>query len=169
MTAASLSMASPAPMMPLIDRRSLLEAGGGFLAAATLATRPGLVIARRRSQQGLDVAAPEELPLMLASFVPLVGSAFLALVPEVGRVQLRLLEASVPPTVGSTTQGECFGLLFEGPLSLRVPAGVWPLRHRTAGVVSLYISPVGRAVRAQEYQAVIDRRIPSMLRTRNES
>jgi hypothetical protein len=140
-----------------IGRRSLLVGAGATIA--------GLALAGRGFTAPLS---PETRPtadfdeLSITSFLPHVGSTFTVRTIVHGTVSLELLEAvaTLPhPSEPRLIRGEAFDLLFSGPLQTPVPADIQQLSHSALELPTLFLSPVGRSARFQDYQAIVDRRI----------
>jgi hypothetical protein len=131
-----------------LTRRQLFKHAGG---AAALAVAPGLFLARPA------VAAPRGT-LTLAQMLPHVGSRFDLSLSRGQRVSVTLLEATgrTPATLGRrTVTGEVFSLVF-GQTRTQVPAGTYSFQHPAVGPFQLFVSPVGRAVNGQRYEAVVN-------------
>lgn len=149
---------------PQVDRRRFLGAGAAMLATLAL-TRPerALTSALRHVQLphfGHTSAIPE---LSLATFAPHLGTIFEVSAAGFRAVALTLIEVTPPPSRqsqrdGALMSGEAFTLLFEGPTAQNLDAGVYRLRHNALATMDLQLSPVGRGLKAQDYQVVIDQR-----------
>jgi hypothetical protein len=140
-----------------IGRRSLLVGAGATLAGLAFAGRgfTAPLSPETRSAADLD-------ELSITSFLPLVGSTFTLRTLAYGTVSLELLEAvaTLPhPSEPRLIRGKAFDLLFSGPRQTPVPAGIHQLRHSALELPTLFLSPVGRPTRFQEYQAIVDRRV----------
>jgi Domain of unknown function (DUF6916) len=87
-----------------------------------------------------------------AIFVTLVGSTFRFHVPDVRPLRVKLLEAR---KLGGP--GESFSLLFRGDKRASIADGTYRLEHPSLGAFELFVSPVGRGVKGQDLEAVINR------------
>lgn len=102
--------------------------------------------------------------LSLARFTPHVGSTFAVLSGDsLLPLRLTLVEAtarSPHPADRAGLTGEAFSLIFDGEVAR--PLGRHPsiVVHRALGRFPLSITPFGRQGRGQQYQAVVDRRVP---------
>jgi hypothetical protein len=126
----------------------------GRLPACSLTRRQALVLA---AGAAVAVAAPR-LPgsaasaapaLRRSTYGPLVGERFAVRSPEGVVARLRLVEVS--------GREAAFALRFDGGGAPRLAQDVHTVRHPAIGRADLLLVPVGRGVRTQEYEIVINR------------
>ena len=139
-----------------IDRRGLLVGGGAVLAGLLVAGAqlPLASLPVRNSSVAVDA-------LSAALFVPYVGSSFAIRTSTGGTSSLELIEvAAIRPHAiePALIAGEAFSLLFEGSLNTVVDADHHQLIHEALELPPLYLSPIGRSARVQEYEAIVDHR-----------
>ncbi|MDX6476071.1 MAG: hypothetical protein QOH95_1582 [Gaiellaceae bacterium] len=129
-----------------MTRRGLLAAG---LFAATVAFIPG-------GRFLLDWSPAQHLAGIppLHAFTAHLGSVFTV---DPGR-QLSLVGADP----GRTPGADAYSLLFRAPRGAEPLQGrIHRLRHPALGKFELFLSPVGRAVHGQGYEAVISKSVPN--------
>ncbi|MCU1356487.1 MAG: hypothetical protein JWM89_1905 [Acidimicrobiales bacterium] len=145
-----------------ISRRAFVagaSAVAGTVAVAAVIRSPARSEERDRPAGG-SATAPAALPA-LGAFVAAIGTTF---VMEGGLRPRRLvLDQAVARAAGSApdaakTTGEHFSLLFRGAAGRVQPGATRTLSHPELGSIELFVSPVGRGVRAQDYEAIIDQR-----------
>jgi hypothetical protein len=132
-----------------LTRRQLFVHAGGAAALAYAAAR----------LPAGAVAPPAREPLTLAEVLPHVGSRFDVWVKPLARERVTLIEATgrTPRSQGGRqVTGEAFSLLFDAGRS-RVPAGTHLFRHPALGWFTLFVSPVGRGLNGQRYEAIVNR------------
>lgn len=160
----AVTAVGPAGPPGLLSRRAFLVGGVAATAASAL-LRPAFGHHTASSAAGA-VGSSTTAPLALATFAPLVGSTF---VVSAGgrRVPIVLDEAvrtprqspmSRPVPASGVAPGEQFSLLFRGSAAHRVPAAIHTLHHPDLGSFALYLQPVGRGLKGQDYEATVDRR-----------
>jgi hypothetical protein len=54
-------------------------------------------------------------------------------------------------------KGESFSLIFRGPRHAELPQQISTLEHSSLGRFDLFVGPIGRGVKGQEFQAVVNR------------
>jgi hypothetical protein len=118
--------------------------GIGALPAASAATSPARVEASRR--------LPGPRHLRLSTYEPLQGDTFMIRRPRLGRLPVRL--AAVQPLPGD---GEAFSLIFRARGNARIEQGTFEFEHAGLGRFPLFLVPVGRAIRGQSLQVIVNR------------
>lgn len=151
-----------------LSRRSFLKAGamvalaGGIpLSAAALAN--GQQSGARLSQPTLGGQLPAEIysdPLFYyhkSTFVAYLNTRFRFQTKALRWVPLWLMEVrNVGPVPGAATPGrECFSLIFRSQTRFR--QNTYTLHHDALGKFNLFLVPVGRFNKWQNYEAVINR------------
>lgn len=139
----------------VIDRRRLLF-GGAALAGLALVGRSVPLIS-----EAVSGGAGSTGTLTAASFAPHVGTLFGVSAASVGAVSLRLMESTVienHPSDPKLLGGSAYTLIFEGPTEAPLPTGSYRLRHPELDLPSFHLSPIGRGVRVQDYQIIVDTR-----------
>lgn len=152
---------------PELTRRQMFAAAGAVTLAAAL---PGL---RRMSfpslwpsSSGGTVGSAAAAPgggLTLDRFAPHVGSDFAVTGGRLGAVSVTLDEAAAhqpSPSDRPGLTGEAFSLVFRGK-GAGIPDGIHTVVHPVLGAFPLFVSPFGTGHKGQEYQAVVDRRVPT--------
>jgi hypothetical protein len=161
---------NPAPTAPLntkISRRALI---GGVFGALVLASRPTGGLSRTLGSPfgEKEIELHEEAGLVasitssIAHYVPHIGSRFDLVTPLAGLVPVVLVEAVAAPVKPSgqvPVSGEAFSLLFEGATGAIAVEGTYLLRHARLPETTHFVSPVGRGLKAQDYQIVVDQRV----------
>ena len=139
-------------------------AGLGVAAAAAYAVRLDGGLFGTTGSYPSRSAGPSELTL--DRFAPHVGSTFAVLTGDsLLPLRLTLVEASARPPHAADDRtrliGEAFSLVFQGERVQR-PLGQRPTTviHPALGRFRLSVAPFGRAAGVQQYQAVVDRRVP---------
>ena len=90
--------------------------------------------------------------LRLATYVPLVGSAFRIHQEEASSLKVTLVSATRLPAAG-----ESFSLVFRGAADAAVGQQTYTLEHPRLGRFPLFIVPVGPATKTQDFQAIVNR------------
>lgn len=135
-----------------------LTRGGLFKLGAVAAFAAGAVPAGRalaapgRARSRLTVPRGGPAYLRHETFVPHVGSTFRVARPELPPLRVRLLESK-----RRHGAGESFSLLFHDNRQARVQQGTYRIEHPSLGAFDLFLVPVGRGVRGQDIEAVINR------------
>jgi hypothetical protein len=144
-----------------IEQRSISRSGLlklGAVAALVVGARPIARAAASSSapvtddESGIAPAGSGPRYLRLATYVPLVGSTFLIHREGSLPLSVKLVSATELPGVGDS-----FSLVFRGPLHSEVSQQVSSIEHRSLGRFELFVAPVGRGVKGQDFQAVINR------------
>jgi hypothetical protein len=133
----------------------------GAAAAFPALRRPALPSPFRSSAKGAE-ARPTDLRT-LAEFAPHVGSRFALDAAGTPPIDVTLEEAAASaahPAGKRRLRGEAFSLLFRGPAQPAATDGTHTMSHPALGTFPLFLVAVGRGSNAQEYQAVVDRRMP---------
>lgn len=139
-----------------ISRSGLLKLGA--VAALVVGARPIARAAAGTSAPAADdestIAAPGGGPrhLRLSTYAPLVGSTFL--IHREGSVPLSVKLASA---TALQSPGDAFSLIFRAPRHSEVSQNASTLEHPSLGRFDLFVAPVGRGVKGQDFQAVINR------------
>jgi|SRR5215213_1517849 len=89
--------------------------------------------------------------LHAATYGPLVGSNFKLRRPGTRTLRLKLIDAKK-----LRGAGDSFSLLFRGSRAT-VDAGTYRFEHPALGGFDLFVVPVGRGVKGQDLEAVINR------------
>jgi hypothetical protein len=107
---------------------------------------------------GGSVRGPRHL--RLATYVPLVGSTF-----RIHRQQARPLSVKLVSATRLPSEGESFSLIFRGHGNAKLGQQIYTLEHPRLGEFPLFVVPVGRPAKGQEFQVIVNR-IPSSLMPR---
>ena len=136
-----------------VDEQGLTR-GGLFKLGAVAALAAGAVPAGRAlaAESGVSPLRGGPAYLHQETFVPHVGSAFRVVRPGLSPLRVRLLESKQ-----LQGPGKSFSLLFHGKLRAQVQQGIYRIEHRSLGAFDLFLVPVGRGVRGQDLEAVINR------------
>jgi hypothetical protein len=136
-----------------MSRRAFVRGGAGvaLLAAAPSAWAHSAVAARRRSLSAGGTS------LTRSRFEPALGATLRMTGGGGDDVDVVLTEISDLSPVLRAEDPDRFSLLLVAPRDHRPTASTRTLRHDSIGEVSLFVSPVGRGVRAVRYEAVINR------------
>lgn len=143
-----------------VNRRAVFI--NGAVLAGLLLTRPDRTLTR--VLQHLDISLSDNTstaasPFVLTTFAPYVGSTFRASASDSVEVPLRLVEATRSPIRAADMdrlEGEAFSLIFEGSTATRMSSSQRTITHTAAGSHSVFLSPIGRGLVVQDYQAVFD-------------
>lgn len=147
-----------------IGRRDVLVGGAFVVAAIGAASLPRLHLPGNDGSSTPSDRSDghRELP-GLTVFSALVGTTF-TMTGGLRPWKLELIEAAAvaqpQSRYAAATTGEHFSLLFKTPAGRVRPGALRSLRHPVLGNLELFISPVGRGVTVQDYQAVLDLRRP---------
>lgn len=98
--------------------------------------------------------------LRLATYVPLVGSTFKIHREGSSPLSVKLAAATRLPGVG-----ESFSLMFRGHANATLGQQIYHLEHPSLGTFPLFVVPVGRATKGQDFQVIVNR-IPASLMPR---
>ena len=134
----------------------------GAILTGLLLTRPDRALSRVLHHLDMSLAGETSTatsPFVLATFAPYVGSTFRASASGSVEVPLRLVEATRSPIRDVDLvrlDGEAFSLIFEGSTSTPLASSQRTLSHPAAGSHSMFLSPIGRGLVVQDYQAVFD-------------
>lgn len=136
-----------------IDDQGLTR-GGLFKLGAVAALAAGVVPAGRAlgADSGLKPLRGGPTYLRHETFVPHVGSTFRVARPGLQPLRVRLLESKLLQGPGMS-----FSLLFHGKPRARILQGIYRVEHPSLGGFDLFLVPVGRGVRGQDLEAVINR------------
>jgi hypothetical protein len=175
-----MPLQSPTSVDAQISRRTLLAGAFGSIGAVLLAGRPTSGLRQLLGSVSIGAAAETEVSDPIASsqislsgiassmtsslsdFAPHVGSRFNLVTKLSGLVPVTLIEAVASPARSKGVKpisGEAFSLLFEGVAGAVVAQGAFAIRHEVLPESTYFISPVGRGLKVQDYQVVIDQRI----------
>lgn len=148
---------------PAVTRRRLLEGLGVAAAAVYIARVDGGFLGSSSYPAPSSSGMP--LELTLERFVPHLGSTFFVRNgPEVLPSRVKLVEA-LPRRPHRADRpdvtGEAFSLIFAGQITGQLGARIPTVTHPAVGRFRLFLSPVGRGVKRQEYEAVVDTRVVS--------
>jgi hypothetical protein len=136
-----------------------LVLGAGPAARAVAGTKPeGDGGTADAAPAGGSVRSPHYL--RLATYVPLVGSTF-----RIHRRQARPLPVKLVSATRLQGVGESFSLVFRGHGNAKLEQRIYTIEHPRLGEVPLFLVPVGRPARGQDFQAIVNR-IPSSLMPR---
>lgn len=137
----------------LVDEQGLTR-GGLFKLGAVAALAAGAVPAGRAlaAESGLSPLRGGPTHLRPETFAPYVGSDFRVVRPGLPPLRVRLLESK--PLHGP---GKSFSLLFHGKPRARIEQGIYRIEHRSLAAFDLFLVPVGRGIRGQDLEAVINR------------
>ncbi len=127
---------------------------GLFKLGAVAALAAGAVPASRAlgAESGVEPLRGGPAHLRRDTFVPHVGSTFRIARPGLQPLRVRLLESKA-----LKGPGRSFSLLFHGKVRPRIQQGTYRIEHPSLGAFDLFLVPVGRGVRGQDIEAVINR------------
>lgn len=139
-----------------MSRTSLLKLGafGALVLGAGPAARAasGVLAPAANDEGSITPAGPAPRYLRLATYVPLVGSTFRINWEGVSPLKVKLVSAKAV-----AAKGESFSLIFRGPRHAEIAQQMSTLEHPLLGRFDLFVAPVGRGVKGQEFQAVVNR------------
>ena len=148
-----------------MSRAGLLKLGaavavvlGGGSAARAVAGSGAPAPKNAELAGGRTVRSPRHL--RLATYVPLVGSAF-----RIHRSKSSLGVKLVSATRLPSEVGESFSLIFKGHGNAKLGQETYTIEHPRLGAFPLFLVPVGPARRGQSFEAVVNR-IPASLMPR---
>jgi hypothetical protein len=101
------------------------------------------------------MSEPDNAPLLLEAFTPLVGQIFEAVFTD-GRLPLTLAEArslGAPSRAGGRPP---FSLTFHGKPGLRMPQRIYRLENATMGSKEIFIVQVGDDAQASKFEAIFN-------------
>ncbi len=139
-----------------ISRSGLLKLGA--VAALVVGAKPIARAAAGSSGPAVDDAgsiAPAgggPRHLRLATYVPLVGTTFRIHRAGSSALSVKLASAAELPGVGNS-----FSLVFRGARHAELAQGISSFEHPLLGRFDLFVAPVGRGVKGQDFQAVVNR------------
>lgn len=146
-----------------MSRAGLLKLGaaaavvlGGGSAARAVAGNSAATPKDAASADSRKVRGPRHL--RLATYVPLVGSAFRIHRSPSSSLGVKLVSATRLPS----EVGESFSLIFQGHGNAKLGQETYTIEHPSVGTFPLFLVPVGPARRGQSFEAVINR-IPASL------
>lgn len=84
-----------------------------------------------------------------STYAPHLNSTFRIEGPR--SVEARLVE------IADGRDAEAFSLILRARVGDLLPGGEYVLKHRAIGSVRLFVSPVGRGAKGQDYQVVVNR------------
>jgi Domain of unknown function (DUF6916) len=152
-----------------IQQRSLSRSGLlklGAVAALVLGAGPAA-----KALEGASAPAATDDPavatrvrgprhLRLATYVPLVGSTF-----TIHRTGASPLSVKLAAATRLHGVGESFSLIFRGHANAKLGQNTYNLEHPILGTFPLFVVPIGRATKGQDFQVVVNR-IPASLMPR---
>jgi hypothetical protein len=150
----------------LLTRRRLIATGAVMAAGAMVPQANASAKARAAAaKQAEPPARYTRAGYRRARFAPHVGQP-VALRPRGGAAVAATLAAihDVPYVKGLAGDQDAYTLCFRGPATPLLPEGVVAIVNERFGAVELYIAPVASAAGAQDYLAVINRRVPRSAR-----
>lgn len=148
-----------------VSRRALFRTGGaGLVAVAVSARMGGLagILDGSAPAGSAPTRRPTSTELTLERFRPHVGTAFSVELGVVDRARVVLVEADGHPERRGL-DGHSFSLLFAGTAAKPFADGQYALVHPDLGRFTLFLSAVGRANPTPRYEAVVNRRTPTVL------
>jgi hypothetical protein len=141
-----------------MSRTSLLKLGAfaalAFGAGPAAKAAAGALGPAANDEGSVTPAGPAPGYLRLATYVPLVGSAFRISREGSSPLKVKLVSAQAQALAG---KGESFSLIFRGSRHAELPQQISTLEHPLLGRFDLFVAPVGRGVKGQEFQAVVNR------------
>jgi hypothetical protein len=100
--------------------------------------------------------APDEIVYRHRTYVPLVGSTFDVHRPDGDPVAFELVDATARPG-----RGECFSLVFRGPVETPLDQRTYRMQHRALGDFPLFLVPLGpREDGGLAFEAIVNRLEP---------
>lgn len=139
-----------------MSRTSLLKLGAfaalAFGAGPAARAASGVLGPAANDEGSITPAGPAPRYLRLATYVPLVGSTFR--INREGASPLKVKLVSATPLAG---KGESFSLIFRGQRHSEIAERISTLEHPSLGRFDLFVAPVGRGVKGQDFQAVVNR------------
>jgi len=133
-----------------------LVLGAGPAARAVAGNNKPVESADAAPAGGGSVRSPHYL--RLATYVPLVGSTF-----RIHRQQARPLSVTLVSAMRLQGVGESFSLIFRGHGNAKLEQKIYTIEHPRLGEVPLFLVPVGRPVKGQDFQAIVNRIPASMM------
>ena len=96
--------------------------------------------------------------LTRATFEPLLGKRFVALMTEGQTVEMELIEArALPVHPGSKgPRREPFSLVFRGPRKFVLPQCIYHMEQAALGTVEIFLVPIGPDESGQRYEAIFN-------------
>jgi hypothetical protein len=98
--------------------------------------------------------------LRLGTYAPLVGSAF-----KIHRTGASPLSVKLAAATRLHGVGESFSLVFRGHANAKLGQDTYTLEHPSLGTFPLFVVPIGRATKGQDFQVIVNR-IPASLMPR---
>ena len=98
--------------------------------------------------------------LRLATYAPLVGSTF-----KIHRTGASPLSVKLAAATRLHGVGESFSLVFRGHANAKLGQDTYKLEHPSLGTFPLFVVPIGRATKGQDFQVIVNR-IPASLMPR---
>jgi hypothetical protein len=98
--------------------------------------------------------------LRLATYVPLVGSTF-----KIHRTGASPLSVKLAAATRLQGVGESFSLIFRGHANAKLGQDTYNVEHPSLGTFPLFVVPIGRATKGQDFQVIVNR-IPASLMPR---
>jgi hypothetical protein len=139
-----------------LSRSSLLKLGAfaalAFGAGPAARAVSGVIAPAENDEGSITPAGPAPRYLRLATYVPLVGTTFR--ISREGSSPLKVKLLSAKALAG---KGESFSLIFRGSRHAELPQQISTLEHPLLGRFDLFVAPIGRGVKGQEFQAVVNR------------
>lgn len=147
-----------------VSRRQMLAAVGLAGLAASVPAIRRVALPSIFRPQSVGTGGPANDELTLARFAPHIGSRFTVNTGRLGGVAVTLGEATATgahPADRPGLRGEAFSLIFRGAGANAFANGTHTLVHPALGAFALYLVAVGPGRNGQEYQAIIDHRVPT--------
>ena len=139
-----------------LSRTSLLKLGAfaalAFGAGPAARAVSGAIAPAANDEGSITPAGPAPRYLRLATYVPLVGTTFR--INRDGSSPLSVKLVSATPLSG---KGDSFSLIFRGRSDAMLAEQSSTIEHSSLGRFDLFVAPVGRNVKGQDYQAVVNR------------
>ena len=153
-----------------IQQRSMSRTGLlklGAVAALVLGAGPAAKALESSSAAPAATEDPAVAPrvrgprhLRLAAYVPLVGSTF-----KIHRTGASPLSVKLAAATRLHGVGESFSLVFHGHANAKLGQDTYNLEHPSLGTFPLFVVPIGRATKGQDFQVIVNR-IPASLMPR---
>jgi hypothetical protein len=94
--------------------------------------------------------------LTAEDFSPLLEEQFEINIAQDQNIHLQLIEVTPGKFTNSSTERKTFSIVFRGALDTEIPQGIYAIKHKKLGELSLFLVPIGPDENGMCFEAVFN-------------